>query len=365
MPLYIGKRYQGATTPVQSIFRLAGSDEDALTYALGYLLAHDVALCSNLLKLLSIPNRRGLKNGYSIHLQEVTGRGFGRRDIVIEYAKTRIVLEAKIGAAEPTAEQISKYSTESRLWKQYDKRWVVALTQVEMAAERQNEIRSQLSSERIRFKNLQWHKVIKLALKHKPSDVSGVSRYLFNQFNRFIRGDYNMGYYDAEIHIQDVNFENEEIFNAGWVYVTSPKDRKAPLYFAPYFTQRGVPKGMSIKPGISLVSRVIYSEIVVLAQQKAIGVDPPSNKHRKQWERGFSMLRKRGEKERNMETNWGWVDEETRVFYFDKPMKIAITPITKKAFNSNDPSKKIPNQIPNGFRLRFDQLLPRCGIGKP
>ena len=54
-------------------------------------------LCGNLLRHLGIRNRRGLKNGYSVHLQEVTGKGFGRRDIVIEYGKTRIVLEAKIG----------------------------------------------------------------------------------------------------------------------------------------------------------------------------------------------------------------------------------------------------------------------------
>ena len=99
MPLYIGKKYQGATTPVQSIFRLAGSDEDALTHALGFLLSHDGALCRKLLKHLGIRNRKGLKSGYSVHLQEVTGKEFGRRDIVIEYRKTRIVPEAKIDAA--------------------------------------------------------------------------------------------------------------------------------------------------------------------------------------------------------------------------------------------------------------------------
>ena len=42
-----------------------------------------------------------------------------------------------------------------------------------------------------------------------------------------------MGYHDAEIHIQDVNCENEVIFRNQWVYVTNPKDKKAPLYFHP------------------------------------------------------------------------------------------------------------------------------------
>ena len=90
------------------------------------------------------------------------------------------------------------------------------------------------------FKNVRWHEVIELVLNHKPSLPT--QRYhdtSFNEFNRFIRGDYHMGYYDAEIHIQDVNPLNANIFKCGWVYVTSPKDRKAPLYFAPYFTKQG------------------------------------------------------------------------------------------------------------------------------
>ncbi len=39
----------------------------------------------------------------------------------------RIVLEAKIGGAEPTVEQLLKYGTEHRLWKQYKTRGIVAL----------------------------------------------------------------------------------------------------------------------------------------------------------------------------------------------------------------------------------------------
>ena len=36
MRLYIGKNHEGEAAPVQSIFRLAGSDEDALTFGLGF-----------------------------------------------------------------------------------------------------------------------------------------------------------------------------------------------------------------------------------------------------------------------------------------------------------------------------------------
>ena len=48
MSLFIGKNHQGDNSPVQSVFRLAGNDEDALTYALGYLLARDADFCAKL-----------------------------------------------------------------------------------------------------------------------------------------------------------------------------------------------------------------------------------------------------------------------------------------------------------------------------
>ena len=244
---------------------------------------------------------------------------------------------------------------------------MVALTQIQLAEDTQEKIGSKLPNG-IRFKNVQWHEVIEIVLNHKPSDGSEVSRFLYNEFNRFIKGDYNMGYHDAEIHIQDVNCDNEVIFRNQWVYVTNPKDKKAPLYFSPYFTKRGAPKGREpTNPGISMMSRVIDdSEIVILSSQKEIGVEPPSEEHRKRWKHGFQELRKRGENERkNEKGKKDWVDQETRVFYFDRPMTIAKTPITKKSFKATHPSKQIPTMIPNGFSLRIDELLPHCGIGEP
>ena len=84
MNLYIGKNHLGDTSPVQSIFRLVGSDEDALTFALGFLLAHDHSFCTELVRHLRIAPRQTLESVYSVHLQEVTGSGFGRRDIVCQ-----------------------------------------------------------------------------------------------------------------------------------------------------------------------------------------------------------------------------------------------------------------------------------------
>ncbi len=340
MRLYIGKNHKGKPSPVQSLFRLVGNDEDALTYALGFLLAHDQEFCAKLVRRLHIAPRRPVKPDYAIFLQEVTGTGFGRRDIVIQDSGMRIVLEAKIGRAEPTSEQLLKYGAEHDLWERFKTRGVVALTQVELAPATRERVREKLSEQGIRFSNVQWHEVVELALSHRPSDGSGVSRYLFDEFNRYIRRDYHMGYHDAEILVQDVNLLNAEIFEEGWMYVTSPKDKKAPLYFAPYFTKQ------TANSGISVISHVIDTQVVVLADNPSIP-EAPSGEHLKQWRTGLCKLRKRAKQE-------GFAHLETRLFYLDRPIRLRA-PLTKKAY------KLIPYQIPKGFSLRFDELL-RLGL---
>ena len=71
-----------------------------------------------------------------------------------------------------------------------------------------------------------------------------------------------MAYFDAEILIQDVNPRSAETFREGWMYVTSLRDKKAPLYFAPYFTKQGEDSG------VSMISRVRDTEICVLDRKQ-------------------------------------------------------------------------------------------------
>ena len=349
MRLYIGKNHEVDATPVQSIFRLAGNDEDALTYALGFLLAHDQDFCAKLVRRLRIVSRHTLKPDYSVHLQEITGSGFGRRDIVIQDSETRIVLEAKVGRAEPTACQLFKYAKDEKLWKQYKRRGIVALTQVELAVTTSKKVCSKLSEQDIRFRNVQWHEVIGLALSHRPSDGSEVSRYLFEEFIRYIRRDYGMGYYDVEVHIQDLNPLNAEIFTEGWMYVTSLNDKKAPLYFAPYFTQQ------CPKPGISLMSRVLYTEdieVAALLGKEDFITPPPSEEHRSRWTEGLVRIRERAKKEK-------W-ERDQRLFYYDRPIAIAEQPIVKGQLPKKDPTKsdsKPMPQIPTGYGLLVEELL--------
>ena len=346
MRLYIGKNHdeQDASVPVRSIFRLVGRDEDALTYALGFLLARDPELCADLVRLCGVKPTRSFKNHYTVHLQEVTDRSSGRRDIVIEAGKVRIVIEAKIGNAEPAAKQLLKYAKDAAKWKNFSTGMVISLTQVKLSPAVQEEVVSKLPRKpRVGFKPIQWHEVIDIVLRHEPPDGSQISRYLFDEFVNYIRRDYNMGYYDAEVHIQDVNPLNAKIFEEGCMYVTSLKDKKAPLYFAPYFTQKGD------NSGISKISRVMDARTAILADYQD-AIEMGADDQHERWQKGLSMLRKRAEKE-------GFSHRPVRLFFLDRPIEFRPTPLSKKAFNATAPSKQMPPMIPKGFSLRFDELM--------
>ena len=344
MRLFVGKNHEREPSPVQSFFRLVGKDEDALTYALGFLLARESAFCASMVRRLGVFPRYSVGSEYSVHLQEITDSKFGRRDIVIEDRSMRLVLEAKIGGAEPTTEQLLKYADEEGLWNTFDIRGVVALTQIEMAATARDEVSRKLARKKIKFNNCQWSEVLDLALNFRSPDNSDVSLYLFHEFIRFIRKDYSMGYFDAEIHIQDVNQLNEAIFKESWMYVTGLNDKKAPLYFAPYFTSK------CEEPGISMISRVLDTEIAVLAHQQDLLVDSPSEEHSLKWQNGMERLKVRAKKE-------GFADRQVRLLYLDEPIQFRDPPLTKLESKEAGMSKQIPSQIPKGFSLGFDDFL--------
>ena len=343
MRLYVGKNHdeKDASVSVQSIFRLAGKNEDALTYALGFLLARDPELCAKLVRLCGVKPARSFKSEYAVHLQEITDRTFGRRDIVIEAGESRIVIEAKIGKAEPTAKQLLKYAKDSAKWKKFATGMVVSLTQVKLSPAVQEEVVSKLPHKpKVGFKAIQWHQVIDLVLRHGPSDGSEVSQYLFDEFIRYIRRDYDMGYYDAEIKIQDTNPENAKVFQEGWLQLTSYRI-KSPLYVAPYFTGKNV--------GISMISRVVGAETVDLTEIpdtfEWVTREQVTEEQQQHWSDGWRMLRKL------------YPPSLQYVLFLDKPFQFRSSPLIKSAFNATEPDKQIPQQIPQGFSLRFDELL--------
>lgn len=351
MRLYIGKNKKTEkdgspeSAPVQSIFRLMGNDEDALTYALGYLMTCDSEFCAKVIRLF-IGRTRAFRSEvsqghYAIHLQEVREPKFGRRDIVVEAGGRRLIVEAKVGGNTPSANQLLKYAAEPNVW------GVVSLTKARLPETTATEVKEALRKLGRKFFSVQWHKITELALEHYPTLRSETPRFLFSEFIRYMREEYEVGYYDAEVSIQDVDSENEKIFKSGWIYITAPRDKKAPLYFAPYFT------GQSDTPGISMMARVLGVEMVIPAEMNDV-VKVADNDHLDQWREGLRLIRERSD----FHT---FAHLETRLLYLDEPVQLRETPITKKESKelkeSGVLSKQIPTQIPKGFSLDFSDLF--------
>ena len=186
-------------------------------------------------------------------------------------------------------------------------------------------------------------------LRHKPSDGSEISRYLFEEFIRYIREDYDMGYYDAEIKIQDTNPDNARVFEEGWMQLTSYRTRRRymsrRIHWKRWLNIKDRPCG-----GVASINLAVAAGTYEPATREAVTED-----QRQHWSRGLRILR-----ELYPEST------EQMILFLDEPMPFKSPPLTKKAFNDARPaaeSKQIPQQIPQGFHLRFDELMRTGYLG--
>ena len=364
MSLYIGKNYD-SNSPVQSIFRLAGRDEDALTYALGYLMAHDEGFCAKVVRLLDVKPRLVFKSPYSVHLQEVSDRKSGRRDIVVQSGESRIVIEAKIGGAQPTIDQLVMYAREMCNTTEFERGVIVALSRDGVSQKLSEFVLRELSNleckkPKFSLASLQWHQLVELALRHRPSNGSEVLQFLFRQFRNFIRRYYNMGYYELEVQVKDVNTENAGVLEKGWLYAGGTP---APLYFAPYYTWNGDPisgmeewyRSVERHKGISRLARVVATEQVKPADLEGSAIESylkktvaeGSPEQFNKWCLGHELVQKRHDYERFRESNVWFL-------YLDEPIVIPKV-VTKKLLQK--PGLKPMTQIPPGYSLGVDELL--------
>ena len=351
MDLFIGKNHIG-NAAVKSIFRLVGHNEDALTYALGYLLAYDDSFCDKVVRhFVRAVTKEGQPNGkrpkvfrgkYSIHLQELSDKTLGRRDIVIKAGGKELIVEAKIGGGQPSSAQVLQYVLDNRGRSRTDVWGVVALTQADMPVQRLSEIKSEFLTKAFGkgFAAIQWHEVVAIAAQHRFRVDDIVVRYLVGEFIRFIRREMEMHYHDSEIAVQDVDKKNEGIFMNGWIYAASSKAKKAPIYFAPYFTEE------CDKPGIYMLSRVV-DDITVPMGNPNFTFDEPDDHLCKKWNHGLQLIRE-------LRGGESWAQNDARILCLSEPIILTDYPITKKDLG-------VSRQIPPGYSLQFDVLLRHLG----
>jgi hypothetical protein len=359
-----------------NVYRLLGRNEDALTYALGHLMAIDDVFMIDVLKrvgvLQRIPGRqyKNYRRNYAIHLQELREVGpSGRRDIVIEAGGLnglRVVVEAKIGKGQPTVCQLMRYTigcdcpghsgeTRERIdqaWQSSNAKFIVALTRDALERRVQLDVQSKLNGSGITLLPLQWHQILEVALNRREQLPVNSPQLLFvSEFIDFFREHYDMKYYDAEVLIADVDAWNARIFLEGHMYAGGMR-RSAPLYFAPYFT-RG-----NREAGLSYIGRVLHVEQIdhfdeVLERQifDSLGARLSLKNLGERWTIWQIALREIFKRARDHK--WG----PSRIYFLDAPVKIRDVPLRKQ--------KGFP-QIPvnYGANLTIAQLIAGTALGR-
>ncbi len=341
--LFVGER------SVHSVFALGKRNEDALSYALGYLLAHDAALCADFLRVSGVLSRRPRRqlrdNHYIVRLQQHDD--VGRMDVVVEFGQLSVVVEAKIGSGQPTVRQLLKYSRSQSL---YTNRAIVALTRDPLDRKVRSSTAARLAERDIGLHELQWHHVLEMLQRRlRAHDLTPEHELLLRHFISFFKEDYDMRYYDVEVFIQDVNQENEEIFEEGWAYVNRPHAHSAPIYFAPYFTKQ------CSTPGVYRAARVLHVEeaddlhdAALIERMKRFFAREQEDANvadnwKKHWENGLKMIIRRANRARRRGEQWGAV----KLYFLGEPFSLLDAPLRKP--------KNFP-QIPTNYSRTIEQL---------
>jgi hypothetical protein len=367
-PVYFHKEHHPHTA---NVYRLVGKNEDALSYALGHLMAIDGAFLLEILKETGIlPRVRGKRykrylDDYSVHLQELRDVGpGGRRDIVVEAGGSnglRVVVEAKIGRGQPDACQLLRYTVGcecgnhalddpkqmAQAWGERKDKFIVALTRDKLDSNVREEVLSKLRGSGIELRTTQWHQILGVALDRRRGLRGDTRQSLFvGEFVNFFREHYEMNTYQAEVMVKKENARYAPIYFNGYMYVGGTRDIQLPLYFAPCFTKASVGSVPQVeRMGVGWVSRVVRVRQVQVGRLKENPESVADHEIRgdyrwEQWRWGLSETAQCAKDER-------WPDEDQcQVYFLTEPAKLGRT-------------VKGPSQIPPGFKTTLFELLTR------
>jgi hypothetical protein len=359
-----------------NVYRLVGRNEDALTYALGHLMAIDDGFMLEVLKGVGVLQKvqgkqyKAYRENYTVCLQEQRDAGpSGRRDIVIEAGGShglRVVVEAKIGKGQPDACQLLRYTVGCdcgrhppeaaerirRAWGDHEQKVIVALTRDTLDSEVSHRVLSKLGGSGIELRTAQWHQILTVALDQRRRVQGDTPRSLFlGEFVNFFREHYEMNTYQAEVMVKKDNpLHAKNVYFDGYMYAGDPRDIQSPLYFAPYFTKECVGKVPGIESaGISFISRVIRVRQVRLDALKenpesAADYEIRADRHWEHWQRGLYAIAELARDEQ-------WSGPVQQLYFLSEPASLNRTILG-------------PAQIPPGFRTTLFDLLTKDTLKK-
>jgi hypothetical protein len=194
---------------VHSIFSLIGKDENALTYALGYVFKERKDILISFLKEIGVLEiKRGasyskLFTNYIINLQQYNDNKSGIKDITIEDSKKniRIVIEAKIDDSIPSKDQIKKYYDKkiNLDWESYTSKYIIILTRREIPKTELKELRNKLKRLDIILINTTWSHVYKIINHFGNSKSFDFSEKIVSEIKSFLMEDYKVKYFENEV----------------------------------------------------------------------------------------------------------------------------------------------------------------------
>jgi len=165
-----------------SEYQLIGSDENALTFALGHCLSRDRKFLSAFLKRCQF---KGVTSDAEIHLQKKE-RDLGIVDLeIIIHDRLQLIAEAKVGGGYPAVDQIRKYI--KRLNRGIESK-VIVLTKA--TDEKTKSSLKHQFGKHIGF--LTWSDILKLSKKLAQQAEQDHSTFNLRTFSAFMKEVYNM-----------------------------------------------------------------------------------------------------------------------------------------------------------------------------
>ncbi len=195
-PIFIHNR------KANSIFSLLGTNENALTYALGYCLSQSVPFLIDFLKTVGILESIKGKNyendfkNTDIFLQHFNDDKSGIKDILIKNDKYYIILEAKIDNSIPTLHQIEKYiKPELNInLDKYEHKYFLSLTRIKSVIHNET-----IEKYGIKFESSTWAEIFLLIRNYLFRSSETPKDFILNQLAIFFQIDYSMKFIDHEV----------------------------------------------------------------------------------------------------------------------------------------------------------------------
>lgn len=224
-----------------SIFRLIGKNENALTHALGYAFHVDTNFLIQVLKSIGIlkpikgKNYLNILNNKDIFLQQYNSDNSGIKDILIECGRMRIVIEAKTDNSFPRDSQLLKYidSKKNMDWSKFSEKFIVVLSRRTIKPENYSSISKSMSVNGIELIFVCWtdiHNLIRQYIFIKPITIGD---FILHELAQFIEKDYEVKAIEKEVIYRKVLKEYyTDICNkeGDGFYFDGAKSRKAFIY---------------------------------------------------------------------------------------------------------------------------------------